>query len=112
MIKVYVPNDELELSMIRGLLESEHIHYFVHNDHFGSMKVGPQIELFNKKTVMVASADANRAKHIIEEFLERELHEEAEVAWHYTLGQKMRMVFEALLFGWFVPGKKRRKSIS
>jgi len=98
--------------MIRGLLESEHIHYFVHNDHFGSMEVGPQIELFNKKTVMVASADADRSKHIIEEFLEREPPEEAEVVWHYTLGQKMRMVFEALLFCWFVPGKKRRKSIS
>lgn len=112
MLKIYVPNDEVELSMIRGLLESEHIHYFIHNDHFGSMRVGPQIELLNKKTVMVALADVDRARHVIEEFLERELPEEAGVTWRYTLGQKIRMIFEVLLFGWFVPGKKRRSSIS
>lgn len=43
MIKIYSPTDELELAMIRGVFDTEGIHYFVHNDNFGSMRVGPQI---------------------------------------------------------------------
>jgi hypothetical protein len=110
MIKIYSPTDEVELSMIRGLLDSEGIHFFIHNDHFGSMEVGPQIELFNKKAIMVALEDVDRAKQIIADFLERELPEEADDASHYSLRQKLRMIFEALFFWWFMPGKKRRKS--
>ncbi len=109
MIKIYSPNDEVELSMIRGLLDSEGIHYFIHNDHFGSMEVGPQIELFNKKAIMVAPEEAERAKKIISEFLGSELSVEDEVASHYSLGQKLRMIFEAIFFWWFIPGKKRSK---
>ena len=108
MIKLYSPNDELELSMIRGLFDTEGIHYFVHNDHFGSMRVGPQIDLFNKKTIMVAPEDADRAKEMISDLLERCLPEEEEPA-QYSIGQKLRMIFEALFFGWFIPGRKRHK---
>ncbi len=50
MIKIYSPTDELELAMIRGVFDTEGIPYFVHNDNFGSMRVGPQIDLLNKKT--------------------------------------------------------------
>lgn len=109
MIKIYFPNEEVELSMIRGLLDSEGIHYFVHNDHFGSMEVGPQIELFNKKAVMVVSYDVDRAKNIIEDFLGRKLPEKVEVTSYYSLSQKLRMIFEAVFFWWFIPGKKRPK---
>ncbi len=109
MIKLYSPNDEVELSMIRGLLDSEGIHYFIHNNHFGSMEVGPQIELFNRKAIMVAPEESGRAKNIISEFLGSELPEEDEVTSHYSLGQKLRMIFEAVFFMWFVPGKKKRK---
>lgn len=108
MIKLYAPNNELELSMIRGLFDSEGIHYFVHNDHFGSMRVGPQIDLFNKKTIMVAPEDADRAREIISNLLERYLPEEEEQA-QYSIAQKLRMIFETVLFGWFIPGRKRRK---
>jgi hypothetical protein len=109
MLKIYSPNDEVELSMIRGLLDSEGIRYFVHNDHFGSMEVGPQIELFNKKVMMVAADDVDRAKGIITDFLGNQIPEEDEGTSHYSLGQKLRMIFEAVFFMWFMPGKKRRK---
>ena len=108
MIKIYSPNDEVELSMIRGLLDSEGIRYFVHNDHFGSMEVGPQIELFNKKALMVASVDVDRAKGIITDFLGNQIPEAYEDTSHYSLGQKLRMIFEAVFFWWYIPGKKRR----
>lgn len=110
MIKVYSPNDELELSMIRGVLDSENIHYFVHNDYFGSMRVGPQIDLFNKKTILFAPEDVDRTKEIIFNLLERQLPEEEQE--QYSVGQKLRMILETVFFGWFIPGRKRRKGPS
>ena len=111
MIKIHVPADELELAMIRGVLDSEGINYFIHNDNFGSMRVGPQIDLLNKKTIMVAAEDAERAKGIITDLLDREIPEEA-VEEKYSGSQKLRMILETVIFGWFIPGKKRRKVTS
>ena len=107
LIALYSPNDELELSMIRGLLDADEIHYFVLNDYFGSMRVGPQIDLVNKKTILVAPEDHDRAKVVISNFLESSTDDE-EVEMRYTAGQKLRMILEALLFTWFIPGRKRR----
>jgi len=108
MTKIHVPADELELAMIRGVLDTEGVNYFIHNDYFGSMRVGPQIDLLNKKAIMVASEDAERVKSIIDDVLGREIPEEAaeEI---YTTSQKLRMILETVIFGWFIPGKKRRR---
>lgn len=111
LIALYSPNDELELSMIRGLLDADQIHYFVLNDYFGSMRVGPQIDLVNKKTIMVAPEDHDRAKEVISNFLESSTDDEG-VEMRYTAGQKLRMIIESLLFTWFIPGRKRPKSKS
>lgn len=98
--------------MIRGVLDTEDIHYFIHNDNFGSMQVGPQIDLLNKKTIMVAPEDVGRAKEIIANFLKRQLPEEDEEKEQYSIEQKLRMILEAIFFWWFVPGRKRRKKQS
>jgi hypothetical protein len=109
MIKIYSPNDEVELSMIRGLLESEGVDFYVHNDHYGSMKVGPRIDLINKKTVMVAPKDADQARQIITDFLGNSTPEETGEVRQHTFAQKCRMILEAVLFCWFIPGRKRPK---
>jgi hypothetical protein len=109
MINIYSPNDEVELSMIRGLLESEGVNFYVHNDHYGSMEIGPRIDLINKKTVLVAPEDADRARQIIKYFLESSTPEETGEVPQYTFAQKFRMVRGAVLFCWFIPGRKRRK---
>ncbi|GFO68008.1 hypothetical protein GMLC_15870 [Geomonas limicola] len=108
MIKVYSPKDELELSLIRGLLDSEGIQYCVFNDHFGSMRVGPQIDLLNKKTIMVALEDLEKTRQVIADVVERAAATE-ETARQYSGIQKIRMVIEALFFGWFMPERKQRK---
>ena len=108
MIKIYSPTDELELAMIRGVFDTEGIHYFVHNDNFGSMRVGPQIDLLNKKTIMVSAEDAERAKTVISDLLNRELPEET-IEEKYTASQKLRMILETIVFGWFIPGRRRRR---
>jgi len=108
MVKIFSPNDEIQLALVKSLLEAEGIPYFVHNDQFGSMQVGIQIELLNRRTVMVAEPFAERARAIVAEFLENSVPEHQETARGYTFREKFRMVFEALVFGWFMPGRRRR----
>lgn len=47
-------------------------------------------------------------KGIISDFLGRELPKE-KAEEKYTTSQKLRMILETLIFGWFIPGKKRRR---
>jgi hypothetical protein len=53
MINLYSLNNEMELLMIKGLLEAEGINCFVKNENFGSMEAGRQMALFNKRIIMV-----------------------------------------------------------
>ena len=94
MKKLYIP-------------ENEGIPYFVHNDHFGSLKPGPRIDMFNSKTVMVPEAHHARATELLTNFLDNIKQGEPEpFKSPYSLLDKIRMVAEALAFGWFIPGKK------
>ena len=42
MIKLYSPDTESELAVLKSLFDAEGIHYFVLNDHFGTLRVGPK----------------------------------------------------------------------
>ena len=111
MIKLFTPEDDVQLAMLKGIFESEGIHFFVHNDNFGSMRPGIRIALFNKKTIMVDEQDLGRAQEIVSDFLGNiagtELQQGTESP-HYSFLDKCRMVIEALLFGWIMPGKRWR----
>lgn len=109
MIKLYKPEDEEELLLIKSILESEEIPYFVHNERFGSLWVGPQIDLYNARTIMVPEEHYNRSKELIEDFLNRIKENKEVTSPQYSLFEKVRMVVEALIFAWFIPGKKEKK---
>jgi hypothetical protein len=49
MVKVYSPKGEIDLLMIRSFLEGDGISCFIHNDHFGSLRIGPIIELYKER---------------------------------------------------------------
>lgn len=72
------------------------------------MRIGPEIELLNKKLVLVQDDHYGRAKELLEGYLTEK--EETLVGEEpgYSLFDKVRMVFEYLLFGWFIPGRKRK----
>ena len=55
--------------MIRSILDAESINYFVKNDIFGSMEIGPQIPLFNKKIILVQDDQHERASDLINDYL-------------------------------------------
>jgi hypothetical protein len=109
MIELYSPRNEVELALIRSILDSERINHFVRNDNFGSMEVGPRIELFNKKMILIQDEQYERAKELLADYLSRteDKTEVSEV--RYSLLDKIRMAIEVLLFGWLMPGRKKRK---
>lgn len=108
MINLYSPNNEMELIMIKSLLDAEGINYFVINENFGSMEVGPQIALFNKKIIMVQDNQLERASELINDYLNKTACKEDEPEQGYSLFDKIRMAIEILLFGWLMPGKKSK----
>ena len=110
MKKLYKPENEMELSLLKSIFESEGIQYFVHNDHFGSLQIGPQIDLFNARMIMVPENQYTKAKELLSAYIRSTQEDEPEnFKSQYSLAEKIRIVIEAILFGWFVP-RNRKKS--
>ena len=110
MKKLYSPQNEVELSFIKSILDGENIPYFVHNDHYGSLKIGPRIDLLNVKTIMIGEGYFDRAKDLIEDFLRNTQPDSQTTVSEYSIFDKIRMVIEVFFFGWIMPGKKSRKN--
>lgn len=106
MEKIAIPRNEAELITLRSLFEAEDIQYFVHNDNFGTMLVGPLISQYNAKAVMVPVEFAGRAREIVAE-LRRSEATTAESKPGFM--DRVRMVFEAAVFSWFVPGRRWKR---
>jgi len=109
MVNLYSPNNEIELAMIKSLLNAEGFNYFVKNENFGSMEVGPQIALFNRRIIMVQDDQLEKASALINDYLKETTVKEDEPGQSYSLFDKIRMAIEILLFNWLMPGKKKRK---
>ena len=110
MIKLYSPKNEAEMALIKSLLGGEGIKYFIHNEHFGSLNVGPRIPLFNARTIMVHKEDIERAKELLSDFLKNTQQETQLAARSYSLTDKIRLFLEVLLFTWIIPGRKFKKT--
>jgi hypothetical protein len=75
------------------------------------MRIGPKIDLFNAKTICVDKADAEVAKEILCDFLKNVKIGRQPLESQYSVTDKIRMVIETLVFGWFIPGNRwSRKS--
>jgi len=109
MRNIFIPENEVDLALIQGLLDEAGIRYFVHNDHFGSLHIGPVIPLFNEKAVMVAPADEERARALIEPFLAETTEDTDAAGGDYSWKDLLRMAFEIAVFGWIMPGKRWRR---
>ena len=106
MITIAHPIDDMELLFIRMALEAEGIRYLVVGDGFGSLYPGVQLPVFNERPVRVNVADVERAVEVVEEVRK----DFDPVSSDLAGSSKLRIVLETILFGWFVPGGRRRKS--
>lgn len=111
MIELYSPSNETELALLKGILDGEGIRYFVRNDHFGSMEVGPRMKLFNEKTILVDAEDYNRAKELVSDFTSTVEEGVPEDQPAYSLWDKVRIALEVIFFGWIMPGRRRRQKM-
>lgn len=106
MLKLYSPENEVELLILKSIFDLEKLHYYVLNDYFGSMRVGPTIELYNEKIIYVSDSDFILAQEILDDYLSNLKNDEAVIKSQYSIPDKIRMVIEILLCGWFMPGNR------
>lgn len=69
MKKIYTPNDEVELAVIRSMLDSADIPYKVVNQYFGSLYIGPAMGSLNSKPVMVPEEYFEEARDVLSNYL-------------------------------------------
>lgn len=101
LVAVAAPQTESELAVILCVLEADGIPAFVHNGGFGSLHPGAQIPLYNTRRVMVPSVcreDAVTALLVLEPALPDRT----------TWRDRLRIIAELILMGWFVPGPRRQ----
>lgn len=105
MTTVYSPKNELELVMILSVLEGDGIGSFVKNNHFGSLKVGPKIDLLNGKWILVENAKSERAKELIDDYLQtvKQVGTDKNNS-DYSAIDKARIIAEFFICGWVMPG--------
>jgi len=101
MKKLYSPANEMELLFLKSFLIGEGIWFYVQNDFYGSLEIGPTVRIFNEKHVYVNEYDFEKASQIIESLLSIKINPNPN-KW-----DKQRMFIELLLFSWFAPGRSR-----
>ncbi len=104
MLPLYTPITESEAAVISSLLEAYDIPFFIRGAGFSKLYPGLQISHYNTQTFMVAEAHYELARSLIADFL-TPIPTTSESS-HMSLGNKLRIILETLIGGWFVPGKK------
>jgi hypothetical protein len=104
LIRVFSPQTESEVAVVTALLEAHEIPAFVHNRNFGSLLPWPQINEYNTQSIMVPEERAADAIELLAEFRACPPAMPARL----PLRDRIRVVLEAVCFGWFVPGRTRR----
>ncbi len=108
-IAVAAPQNESELAVMVSLLEANGIRHYVHNQGFGGLYPGMQIELINDRRLMVAAEQAEDASELLSVFARPSV--ESAIEEKLTLGDKLRVLFESLLFGWSFPRARQKTGI-
>jgi len=106
MITVCHPRDDLEQLFIVSLLEEADIPYFIVGQYFGSLYPGIQIPWYNERSIRVPPSYLDSAGEVVKGFRAVYVGPSENLA----VRSKLRMLFEGLFLGWFVPGGKKRSS--
>lgn len=97
------------MTFLKSILDAEGIGYFVRNDNFGSLEVGPHIGLFNAKMIQVQDGQYDKARELLSDYLEKTETKSEEPDRKYSLLDWVRMVLEVLVFNWLMPGRTKHK---
>lgn len=105
LVTIAHPVDETELVLLRMHLEAEDIPFFIHNEYFGGLHPGPQIPLYNQRSIQVLPEDEAVARELVWN-LRAEYVPTGE---NFSFLSKLRMILEFALFRWFIPGETGKK---
>jgi len=106
MMTICHPVDDLELLLLRAALDAAGIPFFVAGDNFGSLYPGLQIPAYNERRVQVPAGFAGAALEVVAQV--RASY--APAGTRLTTRSRLRMLAEALWFGWVIPGGERRNA--
>ena len=106
MITVCHPMDDLEVLFISAVLEAEGIPYLVVGSYFGALFPGIQIPIYNERIIRVPKEYLEEAISVIEDH--RSVY--TPTFENLTTHSKIRVVIEAIIFGWVFPAGKKRPS--
>lgn len=112
LVALYSPLGGGELALVQSILENAEIPFYVRNHFFGSLHPGPDIELFNRRTVMVPEDRAGEAVELIGDYLQVTSESPLPV----EPRDRTRQLLEFLCLwiappigAWFVPGRMRSR---
>lgn len=115
-VELYSPDDELEVLLLKSILEAADIDFFVHNDTFGALTPGPAVSLINKRTFLVPEDQLDEARAVLRAFLTEhkgELHTRrpprppgtAKTDAESEPSRPRLSWLGMLLFGWLLPSR-------
>ena len=103
LVPIASPQSESELSVMLCTLEACGVPTFVQGRGFGSLYPGPQIAAYNARRIMVPAGYEAQAEEALKVFAQPL---KPSVPDSVTVLNKLRVVLEVILFGWFVPGNR------
>ena len=103
MVLLYIPDQPWKLALVICLLDAYDVPHFVHNFYLGSLFAAyPQIDIYNLRRVYVPAEVVPYARQLLEDFFP-----DLEATPYEMSGRdKVRVVLECLVGGWFIPGSK------
>ena len=105
-LPVATPQTESELAVMVSLLDAHGIQHYVHNQGFGGLYPGMQMDLYNARRLMVPADHAAEALDLLVVFSRQSTVSDADDS--MTLADKLRVAIETFVFGWSFPSKRNR----
>ncbi len=106
MISICHPIDDMELLFLQSALEASDIPYFVVGQYLGSLYPGMQIPWYNERSIQVPVCRIDEALELIQHL--RSTY--SPPSQNLSTKSKLCMLFEALYFGWIIPGGSKKTS--
>lgn len=92
--------------MISAMLRAYEIPFFIRGGGFSKLYPGAQIKDYNTQTFMVPLDQRDFAMELLADFIAPNLSEESAPPPKWSLLRTIRVILEALLFGWVMPGRR------
>jgi len=105
LIAIASPPSESALCVMLCTLEAHGIPAFVQGGGFGALYPGPQIAAYNARRILVADVHEARAREALQVFAQLST---SELSPPPNALDRLRVIAEVILFGWFVPGRRGR----